>query len=291
MINKLILGTVQLGLDYGINNSKGKPNKDQSFEILDTAYNNGIRTLDTAEAYGESQKVIGQFIKENPSKAFKIISKLSAKSSVSKNNFLDNLKNNCDILSVESLHCFMFHNYQSFNSNKKLYGSFIEAKDKKLTNKIGLSLYTNNELLDVIDNYSEFDVVQVPFNLFDNASRKEDLMEKAKGKNIEIHVRSVFLQGLFFKNYKHLTDKLKPISKYLEVIENLKREHNLTTEQLALQYVLQKNYINKVLIGVDSKEQLLKNLEIVNENLEIPHKTIDKINFEEVELLNPTNWN
>ena len=73
MLSKLILGTVQLGLNYGVNNSSGKPSKEKAFDILNSAYDGGIRTLDTAEAYGNSQEVIGSFMKDNPKKKFNII--------------------------------------------------------------------------------------------------------------------------------------------------------------------------------------------------------------------------
>ena len=75
MLSKLILGTVQLGLNYGVNNSSGKPTLDTAFNILNLAYESGIRTFDTAEAYGDSQEVIGRYIKQFPNKKFKIITK------------------------------------------------------------------------------------------------------------------------------------------------------------------------------------------------------------------------
>ena len=127
MIQKLILGTVQLGLDYGINNKSGKPSKQKSFEILHTAYDNGIRFLDTAEAYGESQKIIGEFQKLNPNKKFSIITKLNANRQLKENELTELVKKNCTTLHSSKLYCYMFHNYQSLINNKSLYGFVLQS--------------------------------------------------------------------------------------------------------------------------------------------------------------------
>lgn len=290
MTKKLVLGTVQLGLNYGINNQSGKPSIEKAFDILNTAFDNGIQILDTAEAYGDSQEIIGEFLKSHPQKSFNIITKLAANSNVNKHQFIDHIKTNCDTLHVESLYGYMFHNYDSFKERLALYNELLIAREKKIINKAGISLYTNNEIEDILNQYSEFDFIQMPFNLFDNASKRQELLERAREKKIEIHTRSVFLQGLFFKKRQCLPEKLKPFDKYLSKLESLKERYNFNTETLALQYVLQKKYIDHVLIGVETSEQLLSNILIGALNKQIPHEVIDNIDIKEIELLNPSNW-
>jgi aryl-alcohol dehydrogenase-like predicted oxidoreductase len=290
MIEKLVLGTVQLGLDYGINNQLGKPSREKSFEILNKAFDKGVSILDTAEAYGNSQEIIGQFLKENPQKPFHIITKLSANSNVKPKHFLNHIEKNCSVLNVNKLYGYMFHNYQSFKSKLNLYDKLIFARDIKLITKAGISLYTNDEIEDVLANYKEFDFIQIPFNLFDNSIKRKALLDKAKAQNIEVHSRSVFLQGLFFKNSKALSQKLKALVPYLEVLNGIKSKFNLNTLTLSLQYVLQKDYIDQVLIGVDTPEQLNNNVDSCLKNVNIPHELIDAINVKENELLNPSNW-
>jgi len=291
MIKKLVLGTVQLGLDYGINNQSGKPSLEKSFEILDTAFEKGIKILDTAEAYGDAQYVIGQFLKKNPQKPFKIITKLDPNSTVESDAFLNNIERNCSVLNVNELYGYMFHNYQSFKDKINLYDKLLLAKEKKLIKKAGISLYTNNEIEDVLNNYKDFDFIQIPFNLLDNATQRKALLDKAKHKNIEVYTRSVFLQGLFFKELNELPQKLRVLEPYLEQLNELKQEFNLNTLTLALQYVLQKEYINHVLIGVDTSEQLTSNIDNCLKPAYIPHQVIDAIDIIENKLLNPSNWN
>ncbi len=291
MTSKLILGTVQLGLDYGINNQLGKPSLDKAFQILHTAFDNGIKTLDTAEGYGDSQKVIGAFQKENPQKKFNIITKLDARISLKENELRNHILSNCEILHTDKLLGYMFHNHQSFKNNLGLYSEIIDAKSQGIIEKAGISLYTNDEIGDVVSNYSDFDFIQIPFNLFDNQSKRKEILEKARLKNIEIHTRSVFLQGLFFKELQNVKGKLEALRPFMEMLIEIKKKYKINTQTLALQYVLQKKYIDAVLIGVESKEQLLGNLSICCKNIDIPHDLIDMISVNEEALLNPSNWN
>jgi aryl-alcohol dehydrogenase-like predicted oxidoreductase len=290
MINKIILGTVQLGLNYGINNKSGKPSLENAFEILHTAHDNGIRILDTAEAYGDSQEVIGEFQKSNPSKKFKIITKLNANMALKQNDLIDIIKQNCETLNTNSLYGYMFHNYQSFIENKSFYKDLVVAKEMGLIENIGISLYSNEEILDIIKNYKEFKIIQTPFNLLDNESKRKSILLEAKSKGIEVHTRSAFLQGLFFMPQSKLPIKLKELKKDLNTLELLKKDYNISTEELALKYVLEKDYIDNVLIGVENVPQLITNINICKSNQVIPHSIIDNIDIKDNNLINPSKW-
>tara|TARA_R110002073_G_scaffold325056_1_gene503572 strand:+ start:7750 stop:8619 length:870 start_codon:yes stop_codon:yes gene_type:complete len=289
MLKKIILGTVQLGLDYGINNTHGKPSLGEAFQILNYAYDNGIRILDTAEAYGNSQEVIGLFHDEYPEKKFKIITKLNEANC--KLNLSQRISENCNTLNVEQLDCYMLHNYTVLKKNEELYFKLQEVRKNTFTHKIGISLYSNEEIEDVLNNYEEFDVLQVPFNLFDNEIKRGKLLSKAKEKGFEVHTRSVFLQGLFFKSIEDLPEKLTQIIKYQKMLDEISKHSDISIVELAIQYVLQKIYIDKMLIGVDTIDQLKRNIFLASKKSKVPHSTIDKINVLEKELLNPSNWN
>lgn len=291
MVNKLILGTVQLGLDYGINNKEGKPSLQKSIDILREAYNNGIRILDTAESYGNSQEVIGKFHKLYPKKKFNIITKKSDFNQITYNDLDKRIIENLKILNVAQLYGYMFHNYESFYKNESALNQLVLIKNQGKIKYLGISLYKNEELEYIINNYSNFDFIQIPFNLLDNESKRKDILTKAKKKKIQIHTRSVFLQGLFFKDSTELPKKISSLISYLNDIEFIKNKFKLSIEELALQYTLQKTYIDYVLIGVDNTKQLINNLEFIKKKAQIPHKIINEINVKNEDLLNPSNWN
>lgn len=291
MNNKLVLGTVQLGLNYGINNSFGKPSKEKAYDILNSAYDMGIRTLDTAEAYGNSQEVISAFLSDNPQKKFNIITKLSADNKLAKGELLHHIFSNCKIFYTEFLEGYMFHNYYSFKKSLFLYEEILDAKNKGIIRYTGISLYTNQEVEDIIDNYDGFDFVQIPFNLFDNELKRKSIIKKAKLKGIKVHTRSCFLQGLLFKKTEDLTGVLKQSEPYLAQINKIAQESGFQVGNLALYYCLSKPYIDKVLIGVDSVEQLQKNINWSQNPIDsaILNK-IDNIHVLENDILNPALW-
>lgn len=291
MKSKLVLGTAQLGLNYGVNNQFGQPSKEQSFEILHTAYKKGIRAIDTAEAYGSSQEVIGAFHKEYLKK-FDVSTKLIEKENVTNSNQVEeNIIKNLKTLNVDILDGYMFHSYSSLKKTPHLLETLISCKNKGLIKKIGVSVYTNEQINDVILHFSEIDFVQAPFNLLDNQFCRKNAFEKLRINGIEVHTRSVFLQGLFFKNKETIQSKLKTLTPYLNRLDEIAKEHGSDIQTLALQYVLQKKYIDKVLIGIDTAQQLLENIGCAEKTTRIPHDKIDSIEVLEKELLNPTNWN
>ena len=117
-------------------------------------------------------------------------------------------------------------------------------------------------------------------------------IRKLKEKNKEIYSRSVFLQGLIYKDPTELNQKLKPLSKYLERLKNIASDLKISLSQLALSYSLHNPFIDKVLIGVESEIQLLKNIQMANDDFQTDFDIIDRnINVQEEELLYPYNWN
>ena len=287
--NKLILGTVQFGLDYGVNNHIGKPDCTKVKEILDFAYNNNIRILDTAEAYGDAHERIGAY-HCGVNNRFKVITKFSPSQIDLPKDIIKRVKMNLRTLGVKSLYGYMFHSYEDF----KHYFSSFEAdlgllKNQGIINKIGVSLHSNQELEDVLK-FENIDLIQLPFNLLDNSFQRKTVLNKAKEKGVEIHTRSVFLQGLFFKDI----DKIKgnPQQIIPEILELRKLTSGmLGIADIALNYVCRQTFIDKVLVGVDNIDQLKLNLLSLDKNLsENIVRSIENIEVKDKILLNPSKW-
>jgi aryl-alcohol dehydrogenase-like predicted oxidoreductase len=288
--NKLILGTVQLGLNYGINNRLGKPSEQDSLAILDFAYSAGIKMVDTADAYGNSPDLIGKYHRQS-SNRFDVIQKFAMQGEFEYGKLEKSFHNSLKQLGVEYLYCYMFHKFSDMKSASALNDLLYNLKEKAFLRHIGVSIYTPEELNDSIEE-ERIDLIQTPFNLLDNESQRGNLLTAGKAKNKIIHARSVFLQGLFFMDTEKIPVKLQPLEKYLRRIRQILADFNEEALSAALNYVLTDQRIDGVIFGVDNISHLKKNLDVVKNdfNMELVKK-IGEIKVNETDLLNPANWN
>jgi aryl-alcohol dehydrogenase-like predicted oxidoreductase len=289
MVSKIILGTVQFGLNYGINNKSGKPESETVFSILDLAFKNDIRLLDTAEAYGNAHEVIGAYHRKSMNR-FEVITKFHAGRKELSESLNKRVEQNLKILGVSSLYSYMFHSFADFIKYFEHYKSEIELLKKEgLIKKLGVSVYTNNEIEELL-NYAEVGLIQLPFNLLDNNRQREQILQKAKKRGIEIHTRSTYLQGLFFMK-EHIPGKLLPLKPYLSEINEIVQKKSIDINTLSLGYSVKQKNIDGVLIGVDSVEHLRENLESLGSPLsDDVAELVDSINVKDTRLLNPSNW-
>lgn len=285
MPTEIILGTVQLGLNYGINNSIGKPSLPDAFEILDFAWKNGVRYLDTADAYGDAQSIIGLYQEETQNR-FHINSKFTA-NSISVENQLNKTLGE---LKSEKLNIYFFHNFKDYKNNPALLNELLVLKQSNRIDKIGLSVYDKEEMrLAIVE--PEIDVIQTPYNLLDNSNERGELLVEAKAHNKLIQIRSVFLQGLFLKSPESLPARLSPLKQSLEAIHTIAKNANLTIQELAVSYILEQPLIDEIILGVENVEQLEENLKLLHTNFpNTISNEIDQIKINETELLYPKNW-
>lgn len=282
---KLALGTVQLGLPYGINNKSGKPDVVEANRILDLAEKSRIRLLDSAEAYGDALDVIGNYIQQkSPAVPFGIISKFIG----SNDGLEERLDRTLAKLGIPKLYAYLYHRFSDYQA-----GSYQELlsrlKDIGKIQRIGVSIYSEEELESTL-NDPNISLIQVPFNLLDSSESKMALLREAKRNGKEIHARSIFLQGLFFVNPTSLNGRLQELRVALQRIQKISTDHKLSTHELCLNYALQQDMIDVVVVGVETAQQLEANLaavkfmspQLIDELRSIPQ--VSK------ELVNPATW-
>lgn len=287
-IKKTVLGTVQLGLDYGVNNSSGQPSESESQIILDGAHSKGIQWLDTAEAYGNSQSLIGRF-HSNSKKRFKIITKSHGLNKCSKEQVIDKVNQSLKELEIDSIDILLFHHFEDFLYLSQEKNLLESLKDTKINN-LGVSVYDNDEIITAA-NHKLIDVIQSPFNLLDNKNQRGHAFSYAKEKEKEIHVRSIFLQGLFFMDINNLPPQLSPLKHHLTQLKKISEQFNVSIHQMALMYPFFHQSIDKVLFGVESSKQLEDNIEILSQDILAELFTfIDEVFVKEKHLLSPANW-
>lgn len=273
---KLVLGTVQFGLQYGIN-SAGRPSKETVSDILFNAQNGGVEILDTSSAYGNAEEVLGEV---KAAQKFKIVSKYPKGEKSVEETFNNSLK----ILGADHLYGYLLHHFEVYKENKQIWNDFVRLQKEGKVDRIGFSLYEPWELDTILNDGIPFSLIQVPYNIFDR--QFEPYFKQLKAMGVEIHVRSTFLQGLFFKDRNTLPEKLLPLKKYLVQLDEYASGKGISVGELALNYNIQNPYIDGVLIGVDNKEQLIQNFASVKD-VEI---NLD-IKVDDTELLKPVNWN
>ena len=288
--DKLILGTVQFGLPYGINNPSGMPDYNEVSSILTLAHESGITLLDTAEAYGVSQEVIGRYHNEQPFR-FEVITKFDHRKDLISQDITERVETDLSILSVKQLYAYMFHSFADYKNYSTPFESQLTSLQKRgVIQKIGVSIYTNEEMAQVIEK-GNVQLIQLPFNLLDNFAQRGELIRKAKERGIEVHTRSVFLQGLFFMEDNTLPSKLAPLSPYLKALRNMAGSLGTSIQALALNYAVQSIGIDKVLIGTEKRHQLEANISALNQFIHPSlMKEIDELVVASPELLNPVNW-
>jgi aryl-alcohol dehydrogenase-like predicted oxidoreductase len=286
-MSKLALGTVQFGLDYGINNKTGQIPKKEVFKILDFASSNEIKLLDTAYNYGNSEKVIGEFLKQNRNN-FKIISKLpNVKLEEVEIYFQKTLLN----LSISSIYGYLLHDFNLFLENPSVLNKLIDLKKSKKIKKLGFSLYYPKDLEYLIKNNIGFDLVQVPFNIFDQRFAK--YFPLLKDKKVEIHIRSVFLQGLFFKDPNTLPKKLIKAKSKLKIVQVLAKKLNVSVSSVCLNFALLNSFIDQAIIGVDKLDDLKENLANLKHRKLVKdiYKELEKLHIIDEQIILPVNWN
>jgi len=257
MNSKIALGTAQFGLDYGINNKRGKIPFSEVEEIIKLAYNNKIDMLDTAFSYGDSENVIGLILEEN-NLDFNITTKLPTKSLTEEvlshfNQSLERLK--------KKLYGYLFHDFKTFRKYPKIWKKFKDLKNSKQVKKIGFSLYYPSEIAYLFDNKIDFDIVQIPYSIFDQRFR--NYLPLLKERDIEVYIRSVFLQGLFFKKPEELNGNFTAIKGKIKTIIQISKKMNISIASISLKFALMNKYIDKIVVGVDSIENLKENLQII----------------------------
>lgn len=295
---KLALGTVQFGMDYGIQGGT-QPSKEAVSEMLSIALDKEIDHFDTASAYGNAEEVLGGFREKNPDKGNKmhIISKLSPRAFYEKPKgqwkdiILENINRSLEKLKVSKLEAFLFHNAEYIfdeTSVKALYS----ACEENLTSKIGVSIYTPGEAMKALE-YDEIKAIQIPYNVFDQRLDKCGFFEEAEKKGVEIYARSSLLQGLMLMEPEHLPKRMRFAKGHLERYRSICKEYKISPLKAAVGYAGNHPGIDYIVFGVDNKVQLSEYLSMREER--IPEDMVKVLHkeFEVVEerLVNPVLWN
>lgn len=292
MMDNIILGTVQIGLEYGVSRRAGLMPLKSAADLLDGAWEYGCRVLDTAEAYGVSEKRLGEI----GVKQFDVISKLAHLPPGShdlKEYVYNSVKAMLGRVKVTVFEAVLLHNPGEllFLSNlqlKQVRAGFDKLKDEGLIRRCGVSVYSPSEL-EAISKCFKSDVVQLPCCPLDVRWSHSDVLHKLREQGVEIHVRSIFLQGLLLMAHQEVPSYFEPWRGLLAEWHNWVEELNITPLQAALRLSLENDLFDKLVVGAHSKAELEQQFQ----SLTIPLKKLPPLNFGTADesLLDPSKWN
>lgn len=299
-LTPLTLGTVQLGLNYGIANVLGKPDQAKSFALLRRSEQLGVNSFDTAAGYGESEIVLGRYFKQeiNPDRLIVTKFKLpSTKEDLSAAQIEESLRTqlmqSLDRLGLTKIPVYLMHNPDDLHRYGDVLSQLLEtliAED--LIQMAGVSIYKGTDL-DVMLRYNVFQATQIPINIFDQRLIRSGHLQRLQEAGILVFARSVFLQGLFFMDPDQLPDYLSEAAPLLRQLINLAAAQGISIAQLALSFVRDLAGIDSLVIGAETPEQVEANVALLASPV-LPAKVIDlaKEYFNEVpeKIVNPGLW-
>lgn len=284
---KLALGTAQFGMAYGINNVAGKVTQRGVQAILEYATSVGIDTVDTAVAYGDSEHVLGNIGVE----AFKVVTKLpeiphhvaDVEAWV-----IGAVEESVARLGVENLYGLLLHRPgQLFESRGvEIMLALRYLKGTGVTKNLGVSVSSPSEL-DALYTLYDFDIVQCPFNLVDRRLSESGWLQRLKNKEVEIHVRSAFLQGLLLMPKENIPLKFAPWVELFGKWDTWLSNNSISAIQACLAYPLSFSEVDRVVVGVDSVNQLKQ---IINTAQKTMPSDLPDLQCEDENLINPARW-
>ena len=270
--SRLVLGTVQLGMAYGVANMHGAPTKEEAFVILDAALEGGINTFDTAAAYGNSEEVLGSWIKAREQKeAVSIVTKIKGDDAAT---IREEIEDSLSRLQIPKLDGCLLHTPQNMYK-ADVMNSLIYTKKAGLASNIGVSVYDEVDALHALE--LGVDYIQVPYNAFDQRLDATDFFERAKEHGVTVFARSPFLQGLLLMDPEHLSPHLTHARLSLEQFTEIAKQHDLSQLEAAFGFAYRHCRADHIVFGVDTVAQL-KEITSAPERLSAEHAPwIDEI--------------
>lgn len=257
---KIGLGAVQFGVDYGISNKDGKTSTTEVMAILDAARELGVRVIDTASLYGDSEEVLGRSM--SPDSRFDIVTKTPqfAKQSLGETeaqHLEDIFRSSLLKLRRPSVYGLLIHRVDDLfvPGGTLLMDRLLKLKQSGLVGKIGVSVYSERQIDEVLGRFP-IDLIQLPINVLDQRLLQSCHLQKLKRAGVEIHARSVFLQGLLLMELQSVPDYFNDIRERLESYHRFIEARELTPIQAALGFVANVPEIDHVICGVNNHQQL-----------------------------------
>lgn len=294
--SRLMLGTVQFGLAYGIANQIGQVSRGDVRAMLALAHENGINGLDTAASYGESEAVLGWAMKELGLRDFfHVVTKVppvtadSVSTAAEIDAFVeDSVTTSLKRLGVPRLAACLFHREEDL----RFADALLRLKEKGLVEKVGWSVMTVAATQEILQT-GMAEAIQLPLSLLDRRFLKAGILSRMQAQGVLGFGRSIYLQGLLLMDEDKIPDYLRPVIPVRQRLRAIAESHALSLQEMAMRYVLSLPGISSLVVGADSVPQVAANLATLKRG-PLPDELMQAIDGAVPDLpeaiLSPSNW-
>lgn len=264
-ISQMTIGTVQLGMNYGIANDYGMPEEEKSFAMLRAAFENGVTALDTARSYGTSEEVIGRFLKTWEGNIPYIASKIRATGDDEvdiEKHVITSAEESLQRLGVNKVDCFLIHNVKDvYKYGEKVAKAMGDLVTRGYADEVGVSIYLGEEI-DEIMKYPQYSATQIPASIFDQRIMASGHNLKLKERDYTVFVRSVFLQGLFFLDPNKVDDPIliEHAVPKIKLLRDIAASEGMSIAQLAIAFMRDTVGFTSLVLGADTADQVKENI-------------------------------
>lgn len=298
LVSEVALGTVELGMEYGIPTGRvpPAPSRDDAEKILNRALDLGINYIDTARAYGSSEAVIGQALKGRRDE-FILASKVQCQKNHGSENMslrdwiVSSVQNSLTALQSDVIDVMQVHSAPvDIIRAGEVAGILQELKAAGYVRFIGVTVYGEEAAIEAVQ-AGTYDCIQLAYNIFDRTPERR-VFSEARTRDIGIIARSVLLKGALSYRYRYLPENLSDLKSAIERMEAAARKRSIGLPELGYRFVLGQSEVSAALVGASSVEELESAVSF-SERGPLPGDVlteIETIRVDRQEQLNPANW-
>ena len=259
--DRLVLGTAQLGMPYGVANLAGQPDPETVTSIVSAVWSCGVRFFDTAQTYGTSEAMLGRaFTSLCLGEEACVVTKLNAHLQAADTNaILQSLETSLKRLQVPRLWGVLLHREDQLDHwGNGMATTLREAKRMRMIARIGISVYSPERALQALK-MDEVDLIQVPANIFDRRMERAGVFECARELEKTVFVRSVYLQGLALMQPESAFNGILCAKEAVTALQQFCAEHKVYRQHFAMDYVRRMAPGARLIIGLETGAQALEN--------------------------------
>lgn len=293
-LKRIGIGTAQWGMPYGIANQSGMPGLIAIRKMLTLANYKGCELIDTAYVYGRSEAMLGEHY--DVANHFKIVTKtlpLNGQPVTVQTvaEICSSFESSLLRLRRDQVYSLLVHHSEDLLSKNGEILWYALERLRKLGHivKLGVSVYQPESLLQIIARFP-VELVQIPINIFDQRFLRSGLLKYIKEKDIEIHARSIFLQGLLLLPIENFTGHFSGLQSHQASLQSWLKLIGMTPYQACVKFCLDQQEIDRMIVGCETIEQMEELFDSLDDINSLPAHKMERFSVDNDELINPSRW-